>query len=302
MADPKKDTQGSIPTRALSGAMQGLRDEAAASTLGLGLLPLMPMIRQRAFEGHHVPKEFSTVTKSELGDLTLRLLEKAKRGTPLEEGGRDIILDVVENRPGHAEFIRELKRPPGVSSGKNLRDIIRLSLGVAPETVAHEVGHATTGGKAGRVIRALGMRARHPLVAAAPSALAMSGVLGDGETPTYAKAAPWLGGGALAAILGEETRANLRGAKALKELGYAMPLKKRLKMFLPTATYLGKAGIMVGAPLGILRGLDYYNKLQREGRPMAARDLLRASPQALASLPSKGELRKKWGPALGKKK
>ncbi len=295
MVERKNTTEGSIPTRALSGAMQGLREHGAVSTLGLGLLPLMPMIRQRAHAPKNLPPKFQTDTIKQLGDLTERLLIVGGRKSVAEEG-YPIVFNPVKN-VGHAEFVREIRRP----KGKQLRDIIRLGLGVAPETAAHEVGHATTSGRAGKALRALSMRVRNPWVTAAPSVLALSGALSE-ETPTYAKAAPWLGAGALAAILGEETRANIRGAKALKALGYDMTLKKRLKMFLPTATYLGKAGLMVGAPLGILKGLDYYNKLQREGRPMRARDLMRASPKALASLPSKSELQDKWEPDLGKNK
>ncbi len=297
MADRKKTTEGSIPTRALAGTMQGVRDQAAVGMLGMGVLPLMPFIRRRALSSQNVPKAFQAGTEKQLGDLTKRLLIAAGRKSVTEEG-YPIVVNPVLSRAGHAEFIREVNRP----GGKPLRDIIRLSLGVAPETVAHEVGHATTGGRAGKALRALSMRVRGPLATAAPSVLALSGALSDGETPVHAKAAPWVGGGILAAILGEEARANIRGANALKSLGYDMTLKKRLKMFMPTATYLGKAGLLVGAPLGIAKGLDYYNELQRKGRPMRARDLMHASPEALASLPSKSELQDKWEPDLGKNK
>jgi len=292
MADePKK---GKPSTRALAGAMQGIREDALTSAAGLGLLPLMPYIRQRAFATKDLPSKFQTRNVQELESLTKRILEAAEN--PQYQKRRPIVLQPMA-RPGHAEFLREIGKKKGQTGA--LRDILRLGLGAAPESVAHEAGHSVVGGKAGRLIRELGMRARSPLMAAAPTALALSGALSK-ETPTHAKAAPYLGGAALAAMLAEEGRANIQGAKALQSIGYKMPLAKRLKMFLPTATYLGRAGLLVGMPVGVLKGLEYYNKLQQEGRPMAAKDLLSASPQMLAELPSQEELQAKWKSKLGK--
>ena len=104
----------------------------------------------------------------------------------------------------------------------------------------------------------------------------------------------------LAAILAEETRANARAIKALTATGHAMSPAAKAKMFLPTATYLVSRGpLLVGAPLGIMAGLNYYNKLRDEGQAPKARDLLHASPKALLTLPTKQQLKDKWQGHIG---
>ena len=94
--------------------------------------------------------------------------------------------------------------------------------------------------------------------------------------------------------MAEELRANLKGLKALKNIGYKTPLAAKLRMLAPTATYLQHAGLLVATPIAVLKGLEYYNKLRDEGRAPTLKELWRVSPKTLATLPTKEELKSKW--------
>ena len=72
-------------------------------------------------------------------------------------------------------------------------------------------------------------------------------------------------------------------------------------MFLPTLTYLGRAGLLVGAPLGVLKGIESYNKSLKEDRPLDPRKLIGMSPAALEQTPTPKEIKKKWYKRLSEK-
>ena len=137
----------------------------------------------------------------------------------LDEGGypadREINLDV---RKGLS---------PNVTIGK-LKDKLDFPTQVSPQVVAHEAGHLTPGSTVGKVLQRAGSVASARPWLAVPSALAMTG-LSENMEPV-AKAAPWVGGALLAATLGEEARANIRGAKLLEAVTKKMPISQKIRL------------------------------------------------------------------------
>lgn len=279
--------------RALAGVGEGVAGTAKASIWNLGLLALAPLVRKGRLAPANLPEQFRTGTSEELADLAHRMSIAGGRDP---SKGRPLRLDVLKE-PGKASLFME-----GKVKGRMPRDRLRISKGVSPETLAHEMGHATGNTRADRFLREISRHARKKPALFAPGLLALTGALGggeEGEPHALAKAAPLLGAAQMASILGEETRANIRGAKILEKLRYAMPLKKKLKMFIPTASYLGKAGLLIGAPLGVLKGIAEYNKARQQGQSMSLQNLLAGTPSQIAQTPQLEEVQKTWAERLG---
>jgi len=293
VAKKKADKPSEYAGKTVSGLSQGVRESGLSAALGLAMLPLMPKIREMVHAQKDVPAAFKTKTPQEIADLVNRLSRAGGRD-PMK--GRPLRVK-VKPQPGYAEFLSPFFDP----KGRKARDLVVLGKGVAPETVAHELGHATGGPWATR-LRRLSTLARTPVASALPAALALTRALGSDteDLPITAKAAPWVGGAQLASILGEEARANLRGQKLLERIGYKMPLKGKAKMFLPTLTYLGRAGLLVGTPLGVLKGIEAYNKSLKEDRPLDPKKLVGMSPAALEAEMTPKEIKEKWYKRLAK--
>ena len=280
--------------RALAGVGEGVRGAALSSIGNLGLLALAPLIRKGRVAPEGLPTQFKTQTSEQLADLAYRMSMAGGRDP---SQGRQLKLDILKD-PNKASLLRE-----GKVKGRAPRDILRVSKGISPETLAHEVGHATAKTKTDDVIRSIAAWARKKPAKFAPGLLALSGILGpkdQTEPHLLAKAAPLLGGAQLAATLAEESRANIRGTQILEKLRYKMPMTKKLKMFLPTSSYLGKAGLLVGMPLGILHGISEYNKAQQAGQPMTLQNLMRGTPSQIAKTPPLEDVQKYWAERLGK--
>jgi len=287
LAKDRADKPSEYAGKAVSGISQGVRESGLTAALGLGLLPIMPKVREMVHASQDVPRKFQTKSPEQIASLVDRLSRAGGRN-PMK--GRPLRIK-IKSKPGYAEFLSPMFDP----KGRKARDLLLLGQGAAPESVAHELGHATGGPWATR-FRRLSTLARTPAASAIPTILAMTGALGSDteDLPITAKAAPWVGGAQLASIIGEEARANLRGAKLLERIGYKLPLKGKAKMFLPTLTYLGRAGLLVGVPLGVTKGIESYNKSLRENRPLDPRKLVGMSPAALEQIPTPEELKKKW--------
>jgi len=295
MTDKKKMTAGDHGTRALAAASQGARDATLPGVAGLGLLGLAPYIRKLTLDASHVPPAFQTKTKKELVLLASRLVDAGGRDPGV---GKELLIK-IKKTPGFAEFIRESRPPRG--SNRKAYDVLRVGLGATPESIAHEVGHAT-GGKTRKLLNpSWAFRTRAAMVA--PSLLAATALLGDPDKdlPVAAKAAPYLGGAMLAAILAEEVRANMRGLKLLKRIGYKTPMKQSIGRHIMTLPYMGKGVAMVAAPLGILAGIKAYNKAKKKDRPMSVHGILSHKPTELADAPASLELQKKWAPFFNKR-
>lgn len=292
--DRKEFIPSEMSQRILSGVGGGVENLAKSSVGNLGLLALAPLIRRGREAPSGLPAYLRTTTEDDIARLAYRMSLAGGRDPAV---GRELRLKVHDD-PGKASFLMERK-----PKGRSPRDWIHVSKNIAPETLAHEVGHATSSGKSGRLLRALSSLAQKPAAKYLPSLLALSGVLGprdEIEPHLVAKTAPLLGGAQLAAILGEETRANLRGIKIIKKIQGQMALKNKLKMFIPTASYLGKTGLLVGVPLGILSGIAAYNKAKQEEKPVTLKGLLRNTPTQLASIPPYPAVQKHWTTRLGK--
>ncbi len=283
-------------TRALSGVSQGVRGALVPGFAGLGLLALAPLGRKITQDTSHVPPKFKTETVEQLADLSDKLLRAGGRNPDV---GRKVILNPT-NKPGFAEVIQEYL--PGKGRSK-ARDILRVGRGATPESIAHEVGHITPTNRFSKALSRISPIARHPLAQALPSLLAATSLLGkpDEEAPMVAKSAPFVGGAQLAAILGEEVRANTRASKLLKSIGYKPSLKQTLGRHALALPYLRHAALLVGAPLGILKGVEMYNKAREKGIKIPPAQLLGRSPEQLATTPTTEELKKKWAPLFESK-
>jgi len=294
MPDEQQELQPSEKAhRALAGLSEGVAGATKASIGNIGLLALAPFIRRGRSAPPDLPPQFKTDTREALANLVATMT-----GGQNPSEGRNLRLDVLDE-PGKASLHVESR-----VKGRAPKDWLRLSRGISPETVAHEVGHATTGNKLERFSRYLSGIARSKPASFLPSLLALTGSIGpegkDGEPHALAKAAPYVGGAQLASILGEETRANIRGARILDKIKYpgAKSLRTKLKLLLPTLSYLGKAGLLVGAPLGVLKGMTEYGKARSAGNPMSLRSLLTASPTQIASTPPLEDVKKRWADRL----
>ena len=296
MTEKKKMTAGDHGTRALAAASQGARDAALPGIAGLGLLGLAPMYRKLTQDTKHVPSGFQTKTQKELGDLIDRLLVAGGRDP---EVGKELVVN-AKKPPGFAEYRREFRAPRG--SGRKARDFLYLGLNATPESVSHEIGHAT-GGRFGKALNAISQPLRTKPALAVPALLAATALLGDPDKdlPMVAKAAPYIGGAMLATVLAEEVRANMRGLKLLKQIGYKTPINQQIGRHAMALSYLGKGVGMIAAPLGILAGIKAYNKAKQKDRPMTLHGIAAHKPSDLADAPSSMELQKKWAPLFNKR-
>ena len=281
-------------TRALAAASQGVRGVATPAALSLPLLALAPFSRKLLSDTSQVPKGFTTRTPQELSDLADKLLRAGGRN-PYSKS-RPIELKVTPE-PGKAKAIQQLFPKKGRTKA---RDILQLGLKATPESVAHEVGHITPQNRFSKILSKLSPLARSKPGQALPALLAATALLGKPgeEPPTIAKAAPYVGGAQLAAILGEEIRANSRTTKLLKAIGYKSPLKQGLGRHALALSYLPYAATLIGAPLGILKGIKAFDKAREKKREIPPLELLGVSPQVLSNVPSGNELKNKWAPLL----
>lgn len=289
MTQTKKLKPSEHATRVLAATSQGVRGAAVPGVgAGLGLLALAPFARKFTRDTKHVPGGFTTKTPQALVELTDKLLRAGGRNP---DKGRPIQLQIT--KPGAAEVVQDYFPQKGRTKS---RDILRLGLGATPESIAHEVGHITPKNRFSKFLSKLSPLARSRAGQALPSLLAataLSGKPGE-DTPTIAKAAPYIGGAQLASIVGEEVRANRRSTKLLKSIGYKPLLKQRLGRHALTMTYLAYAATLIGAPLGVLKGVKAFDKAREKKRDMPPQGLLGRSPQAFADAPSTTELKKKW--------
>lgn len=314
----EKDTKKDKALRALSGVSEGVRTQGIPGLAGLALIPLMPKLRSMAYASKDLPEQFQTNTSDKLLSLMERLMASTGYVSPK---GRELGFKEMSD-PGNAKFIPELlvkeklpkflqklfdenKVPKFIRDkfveGRLPQDVVQLGVGAAPQTVAHEIGHAAAGSLPSRILRNTSLIVRTPAITMTPSLLALSGALSPNEElPAYAKAAPYVGAGILATILAEEARANIVGIKALEAIGKQMPVSDKLKMFLPTATYLGKAGLLVGAPAAILKGIEAYKKSKQKGRELTPLQIAGTLPSTLANQPTSQELAEKWREKLHK--
>ena len=280
-------------TRVISAASEGFRGAALPGTAGVGLLALAPVIRKHLRDTSHVPKKYQTKTVQDLANLTEKLLIA---------GGRDpdavpkVILRPTKT-PGYAKAVQEYTKSKG---RKHLRDTLHLGLNATPESIAHEVGHLTSGSAFGRALSKISPLLRKPVAQAVPGLLAATALLGKPgeEAPAIAKAAPYVGGLQLAAILGEEVRANTRAMKILKKIGYNPTLKQQIGRHATALTYLPYGAALIGAPLGILAGVKAYSRAREKKRPLPLASLIAHGPKRLAETPTAQELREKWAPVL----
>jgi hypothetical protein len=233
-----------IKNEGLAALAQGGFGAAAGASLGLpALIAGNERLQQWASDG----KGLSSA--DDIADKALQMLEA---------GGFDG--DIIVNTKGKTvpEFISARKGP----------NALHLPIGITPEIMAHEVGHATQTSKLDKAIHRLGVLASKKPMLALPSLMASAALADDPYMGAISKAAPWVGGGMLAATLAEEARANIKGAKILEALGTKMPMSKKLRLFLPAAAYLGAAGLLVGAPAGIRKGILAQRKSTEEGLPI----------------------------------
>jgi hypothetical protein len=284
MEDQDKDTL----IKAIYGASSGLIGSAgvgAPGLLGAFSKKILDKIRQREIQ----PEGFRTNTADDTAQLIVKLLRAGK----YPEKTQDLAVNITNGPTGYA------RRAIVPETGRRL-SALQIALNSHPETIAHEVGHATP---QTAITRGLGIAseiARSKPALAMPALLALSGALKDPdkEMPIQAKMAPYIGGLQLAAILSEEARANIRGANLLKQIGKKMPLANRLRMFIPTATYLGHAGLLLGAPLGVLKGIKAFETAKSRGDDPKLKYLLKTTPEGVATTPTIEELKAKWGPQL----
>ena len=284
MEDQNKDKL----VKAVYGASSGLIGSAGVGAPGLlGVVgkKILDKVRQREIQ----PEGFRTNTADDTAQLIVKLLRAGK----YPEKTQDLAVNITHGPTGFARR--------AVVPGTNRRlSALQIALNSHPETIAHEVGHATP---QTAITRGLGIAseiARSKPALAVPTLLALSGALKDPdkEMPLPARMAPYIGGLQLAAILSEEARANIRGANLLQQIGKKMPLSNRLRMFVPTATYLGRAGLLLGAPIGILKGIEAFEKAKSKGDDPKLKYLLKTTPEGVANTLTIEELKEKWGPLL----
>lgn len=269
----------------VSGVSQGFRGMGPVELAAMSSIPLSPLVRYLVESSKGFPPGSVPKTKEQLQAFASRL-----------EKGQDInprIRLVVKDRPGQAEYRRSYPWE------KMQREELRLAPNSNPNTIAHEFGHAIQPNKAEKYLNITSALARTPLATALPSILALSGGLSEGEeAPPWAKAAPYLGGAQLASILGEETRANVRAIKLLKEKGIPITALQKIRQFVPSLSYLGRAALLLGAPLGILKGMDLYEKSRKTDHPFTLKQLALMTPKTLSETPSPEDIKKKWSGRL----
>lgn len=278
--ESKKLTPQERFIKTLSGATRGVFLGTPAVALSYGRAFATPYINRLSFQPD--PK-LPTHTERALANLIQKLEIASKRVDPLGVS---------------------MKSPSGytrMNIGGAMADAIQVPVGAAPSVVAHEIGHATAPHKWEQLLRQANLRyLRGTGPTVLPTLLALSGGLSsDPEAlPIQTKMAPYVGGGILAGILGEEARSNIRGMRLLKDIGHELSLAKKLKMFIPTSTYLVKGLPLIGVPLAIAKGLEAYNKAKQQERGYTLKELLYKSPEELSLTPSASEFQRYWGPTL----
>lgn len=291
MPDAQKLTKKERTARAVAGVSQGTVAAGTQGIAGLGLLALNPYLRRILKETKNRPPEFRTDTMESLGGLADRLSRAGGRNPDV---GRPLVID-LQKTDGVTSVTRELWKK---KTQPRARDVLNLGLGAKPESIAHEIGHVTADTRLGKLIGKIAPHLRSYPAQMIPSLLAATALLADPdkETPIVAKAAPYIGAAQLATILGEEVRANHRGLKLLKRIGYKTPLNKSIGRHIMALPYLGRAAMLVGAPVGVLKGIEAYDKARELDRPRTIRKLLTNLPTTLADTPSPKELKEKWAP------
>lgn len=288
MAENQKLKANEYAAKALAGVGGGINIGLPFAITQLGLTGLSPLIRKVMKASPNIPENLKTETDEQLMNTAERLVRAA--GIDPTNPAHPVTI-YIEEKPGMAGVARQR------ATKKTLpKDQLQLSRNLSPELIAHEVGHIT-GNKSrlAKILNRLAGELRRPLPLAIAPALALSGALSSKEdVPTYAKAAPYLGTAQFASILGEEIRANIQAAKILKNVGYKLPLSQVLKAYLPTASYLGYGGLLVGTPLGILKGLQLYNESKKKGYPFTVKQMLLSSPQSVSKVLTPEEFKEKW--------
>lgn len=297
--DPRKPSERA--TKLMAGVTQGARGMGPAEVVGLVGLGSLPLVRHLVSNAEGYPQGTVPQTQEELQAFLRRLAEG-------EDFNENLKLKLV-SRPGQAAHSRSLStilrdrnhetstRPFPETLGKDtpMPERVHLAIGSNPQTIAHELGHALHPSRLSNAMNIVGHLARHPVALAIPSVLALSGGLSnDEETPTWAKAAPYLGGAQVAAVLGEETRANINALRLLKSKGIPLTTLQKLRQFAPSLSYLGLITTAVGAPLGILKGLDLYEKSRKTDHPFTFKQVVGVTPKTLSEAPSTEDVRKKW--------
>ncbi len=277
--------------RAIAAMSQGTREAVLPGAAGVGLLALAPLVRDHLRDTSHVPEKFKTKTVEDLAKLTEKLLRAGGRDPNV---GRTVEL-IPMSTPGYAKVVQEYGK---IKGGRAPRDFLHLGLNATPESIAHEVGHITPESSLGKVLSRLSPLLRKPIAQMAPGLLAATALLSKpGEEPSVvAKAAPYVGGIQMAAILGEEVRANTRAMNLLKRIGYNPTLKQQLLRHASALTYLPYGAALIGAPLGILAGIKAFDRGRAKNRPMPTSAILARGPKQLADAPSAQELKEKWVP------
>jgi hypothetical protein len=269
----------------VAGGAEGLSGKSTVIP-ALGSIPLSMLARRLVTSNEGYPTGSVPKTEKELQELVQKL----------EEGHNlDLRVRTVKT-PAESEYRRSY--PWSRSKWEELK----LAPGSNPQTIAHEFGHAIQPHKLEKGLNVASLLARTPAATALPSILALSGGMSESEeTPAYAKAAPYLGGAQLATILGEETRANIRALKLLKQKGIPLTTLQKLRQFVPSTSYLGRGALLVGAPLGILKGMDLYEKSRKTEHPFTIKQMAKATPSSLSALPPPEDIKKKWEERLSQK-
>ena len=295
------DSVSSHVNRTLAGSLGGAEGFAAGASLALPLSLLgNGRLNRLAYAG--IPK----VEGKKLHELVGKIYEAS--GFEKKYPGAD--LDVSMNDANVTGVSRPVKKKVGKGvggvgvggvGGKEWEaGIMKLKGKTNPYTVAHEFGHISGGALGDAINRAAGYSiSKKGLLT--PLALSVGGrLLNNGEDNNISNAAPLVGGLELASILGEEGRANFQGAKILKNLGYKTTLGRRLRMFVPTTSYLGiPVAALLGVPLGVEAGIKVYNNLHNRGEELSPDKL---PPYAggfrtlnsIPEYPTTNELQRKW--------
>lgn len=283
--DEDKPKPSERVNKLVAGMSQGFRGMGPVEQAGLAMLPLAPVVRHlvnssKGFPAKAVPKD-----RDQLQKFVSKLIEDEKVSDRLR-------LQPVQ-RPGQAEYWRSYPWK------KIDRQVLKLAPKSNPSTIAHEVGHAIQRNRPEKYLNIASGLARTPIATALPSILALSGGLAEGEeAPVWAKAAPFVGGAQLASILGEETRANVLALKILKKKGIPLTTLQKLRQFVPSLSYLGRGALLVGAPLGVLKGMNLYEKSRKTERPFTLKQLATMTPERLSETPTPEDLKKKWSDRL----
>lgn len=259
------------------------------AAMALGLLPIYPLVR-RGQMPKKFPEGFDTSTPEKTVDLVQKLVTQSGRADDphLSMGSEMNPEGFVPPTNPRASFGQDF------AWGKPTEEFIHATPGLSPETIAHEVGHSHTPTKIEEILKRISPLLRHPVGMAAPAAIALTGALNKEKSNPVARAAPYIGALQLAAILAEEGRANIRGAGLLSGVGRAMSKTDKLKMFLPTLTYLAYAVPLIGGPIGILKGIDKYREAKNKGLDINAKNMLFNAPSDIAKLPTPEELKSNW--------